>query len=470
MASLALSGIIALAWSLYTVASIFVALRLWLRVKRNSQKLNVSDGFMMLCWFANAVACIAITYWGLIHLKYGKYELVDTDFLEKIPGSEQKYALKACVIAAFAYYVCLWSLKLSLLCQYFNFYNHLKRYLRLVLSCSITVTASLFVTVIVLNMTKCLPFERNWTILPTEQFCVSFMQKDVFLASTVANVLTDVLILALPFFILYTVPHQINKASERFAMAIVFLLGSASLSFSIIRYIRVDETTEWKPKNFRMTEVSIWTICELQIAMIAGCLPSLRVLLRDKRNSRAMSTSTTSTKYLNEKVDTHTSIGSSLKSNYTYAANSYPILPPSESWTFTQKDRIDSFGYPLAPNTAKSQMFYGYEGIYSPANTADNRTSSHYSAYYGAMNTRDSRAYEMHNNRVTLAAEYTATIAQLPTAYTPPQKFGHSRNLSVMSDDSTNSTATSEEVMITMALSPGLPRRGPSYYRRFVGH
>jgi len=54
---------------------------------------------MMLCWFANAVACIAITSWGLIHLKYGKYELVGLDFLGKIPGSEQKHALKVCLCA-----------------------------------------------------------------------------------------------------------------------------------------------------------------------------------------------------------------------------------------------------------------------------------------------------------------------------------------------------------------------------------
>lgn len=57
-------------------------------------------------------------------------------------------------------------------------------------------------TVIVLNLTKCLPFERNWTILPIEQFCVSFMQEDVFLASTVANVLTDVLGVYIPRFLL----------------------------------------------------------------------------------------------------------------------------------------------------------------------------------------------------------------------------------------------------------------------------
>jgi len=275
--------------------------------------------------------------------------------------------------------------------------------------------------------------------------------------------------MALPFFILHTVPHQINKASERFALAIVFLLGSTSLSFSIVRYIRVDQTTEWKPQNFKMTEVAIWTICELQIAMIAGCLPSLRVLLRDKRNSRTGSTST-STRYLNEKLDrldTDTSTGSTIKSNYTYAANSYPIPQPSESWAFTQKDRIDSFGYPLAPNTAKSQMFYGYSNIYSPTNTA-NRASSHYSVNYGVVNARDSKVYEMYNNRVTLAADYTATIAQMPTAYTPPQRFGHSRNLSTVSDSSTSSTVTSEEVMITMALSPGLPRRGPSDHSRFM--
>lgn len=47
--------------------------------------------------------------------------------------------------------------------------------------------------VVVLNMVKCLPFSNNWTIMPIEKFCVSFMQEDVFLASTVANVSTDVL-------------------------------------------------------------------------------------------------------------------------------------------------------------------------------------------------------------------------------------------------------------------------------------
>ena len=214
-----------------------------------------------------------------------------------------------------------------------------------------------------------------------------------------------------------------------------------------------------------MTEVAIWTICELQIAMIAGCLPSLRVLLRDKRNSRATSTSI-STSYLNEKPDIHdtyTSMGSSVKSNYTYAANSYPIPEASEPWVLTQKGRIDSFGYPLAPSTAKSQIFYGYNNIHSPS-SAENRASSNYSVSYGAVNARDSRVSEMHHNRATLAADYTATIAQLPTAYTPPQKFRHSRNLSIMSDDSTSSTVT-----ITMALSPGLPRRGPNYYRGFTG-
>lgn len=63
-------------------------------MKRNSQNLNVSDGFMMLCWFANAIACVAITYWGLIHLKYGQYELIGIDFLEKVNAAEQKDALK----------------------------------------------------------------------------------------------------------------------------------------------------------------------------------------------------------------------------------------------------------------------------------------------------------------------------------------------------------------------------------------
>lgn len=209
-----------------------------------------------------------------------------------------------------------------------------------------------------------------------------------------------------------------------------------------------------------MTEVAIWTICELQIAMIAGCLPSLRVFLRDKRNSRG-----SSTRYLNEKfdkleTDNTSSAHGTVKSNYTYAANSYPIPPPSGSWLFTQKDRIDSFGYPMAPGTAKSQALYSYTD-YSPATPANPRTSSHYSINYGAgLNARDSRIYEMYNNRVTLAADYTATIAQLPAAYTPPQKYGHSRTFS---NDSTSSTVTSEEVMITMALSPGLPRRAPSY-------
>lgn len=258
--------------------------------------------------------------------------------------------------------------------------------------------------------------------------------------------------------------------SERIALGMVFLLGVTSMALSIVRFIRVDHTTKWQPQNFKMTEVAIWTILELQIAMIAGCLPSLRVLLRDKRNSRTTST----VRYWNEKFDqldneSEASIYGTMKSNYTYATNSYPIPSTSDAWKFTEKNRIDSFGYPLAPGVTKSQFVYGNNDHYeaSPNPTTNNRASSHYSLNFGNanINARDSKIYEMYNNRVTLAADYTATIAQLPTAYTPPQKYGHSRGLSV---DSTSSTVTSEEVMITMALSPGLPRRAPSY-RKWMG-
>ncbi|KAF8469489.1 hypothetical protein BDZ91DRAFT_792289 [Kalaharituber pfeilii] len=454
MASLTLSAIIALAWSLYTVASIFVALRLWLRIKRNSQHLNVSDGFMMLCWFANAVACVAITYWGLIHLKYGQYELVGSEFLGTITPAEQRDALKASVVAAFAYYVCLWSLKLSLLCQYFTLFEHLRSHLRWILSGSMLATAALFVVVVILNLTRCLPIERNWTLAPIQEFCVSFMQKDVFLTSTIANLATDILVMVLPFFILYTIPHPIKKNSERIALMVIVLLGLMSISFSIVRYVRVDHTTEWRSEKFSMTEVAIWTIFELQIAMIAGCLPSLRVLLRDKRNSRA------SSKLIQEQLDVdNTSMYGTLKSNYSYAANSYPADSSHLPWSTHQRDRVDSFGYPLAPNyggIVNSPVPYKF----SHDNFPGNRSSSNYSASYAGTLKRQSTVYELYSKRNPATAEYMATIAQLPTVYTPPIRYGHTRNLS---SDSGNSTLTSEEVMITMALSPGLPKRDSRY-------
>ena len=49
---------------------------------------------MSICWLANAVACVAITYWALIHLKHGKYELIGAEFVQKAVVADQEAALK----------------------------------------------------------------------------------------------------------------------------------------------------------------------------------------------------------------------------------------------------------------------------------------------------------------------------------------------------------------------------------------
>ncbi|KAI5799124.1 hypothetical protein DFH27DRAFT_84927 [Peziza echinospora] len=422
MVSLPLAAILVLAWSLYTVASLFVALRLWVRIKRNNQRLNISDGFMSICWLANAVACVAITYWALIHLKHGKYELIGVEFVRKAVVADQEAALKASVVAAFAYYFCLWSLKLSMLCQYFSLFEHLKKTLKWVLSGSTALTAALFVVVIILNMTRCLPMKNNWTIMPIEDFCVSFMQKDVFLFSTVANVVTDLIVMILPFFVLHALPRPIKKRSERVAIVVIVILGLLSILFSIVRYVRVAHTSRWVPEKFSMTEVAIWTIFQLQIAMVAGCLPSLRVLLSDKRQTKIAS-------QYHEKLDSlgdqESILHGTVKSNFTYI--------PSEkfgTWTLPRTS-LEFPAPPVLSVTAppRSPMSHSYDH-------PDQRASSQYST----------------SSWNSSFVEQTATVVQIPSAYTPGvRRFDHNRNFSA---DSNFSTMTSEEVYITMELTP----------------
>lgn len=148
---------------------------------------------MILCWISNAVASGAITAWALVHMRYSTHELTGLDFVLKTTEDEQKNSLKAAVLASFAYYISIWSLKLSILFQYHTLFEHLKKHMRWILIGATSATAAMFLILIIMNSTWCLPFERNYNILPLENLCISFLAKEVFLTSTIANIITDII-------------------------------------------------------------------------------------------------------------------------------------------------------------------------------------------------------------------------------------------------------------------------------------
>lgn len=106
-----------------------------------------------------------------------------------------------------------------------------------------------------------------------------------------------------------------------------------------------------------MSEVSIWTICELTVAVIAGCMPSLRLFVEDKRHSRIVSRlchprrsrEKSSSMSVSSDFTENASTWKSTYSTYsTYADSSFDSIPKAEKPWVPSRASL-GVRYPVVP-------------------------------------------------------------------------------------------------------------------------
>ncbi|KAH9883681.1 hypothetical protein F4778DRAFT_788338 [Xylariomycetidae sp. FL2044] len=106
------------------------------------------------------------------------------------------------------------------------------------------------------------------------EYC--YDSKPLFYTLAISDVITDFIILSLPIFWVW----RLNMTTaKRFAVSGVFLLGALEISTGIARLVvYINQGKDFK-KNAdgigHLTTLMIWTMVELSIAVIAGCLPTI---------------------------------------------------------------------------------------------------------------------------------------------------------------------------------------------------
>ncbi|KAI1321388.1 hypothetical protein F5Y16DRAFT_70421 [Xylariaceae sp. FL0255] len=97
-----------------------------------------------------------------------------------------------------------------------------------------------------------------------------------FFALAITDVITDVIILALPYYWIWRLNISLAK---RLAILGVFLLGAIEIATGIIRLvIFIDLTKDYSsdPDGVNhLTTLMVWSMIEISIAVVAGCLPTI---------------------------------------------------------------------------------------------------------------------------------------------------------------------------------------------------
>ncbi|KAI1352661.1 hypothetical protein F5Y01DRAFT_279132 [Xylaria sp. FL0043] len=147
-----------------------------------------------------------------------------------------------------------------------------------------------------------------WALWAPLEFLIEYCydSKALFYTMAISDVITDFVILSLPLFWVWRLNMSIPK---RFALSGVFLLGVLGISTGIARLVvYINQSKDFK-KNAdgigHLTTLMVWSMVEMSIAVIAGCLPmiwplvnqlSLEDMMRTLRSALSLESLNGSTK------------------------------------------------------------------------------------------------------------------------------------------------------------------------------
>ncbi|KAI0424135.1 hypothetical protein F5Y09DRAFT_353752 [Xylaria sp. FL1042] len=117
-----------------------------------------------------------------------------------------------------------------------------------------------------------------WALWAPLQYLIKYCydSKPLFYTLSISDVITDFIILSLPLFWVW----RLNTSrAKRLAVSGVLLLGALEISTGIARLVvYVNQSQDFK-KNAdgigHLTTLMVWSMVEMSIAVIAGCLPTI---------------------------------------------------------------------------------------------------------------------------------------------------------------------------------------------------
>ncbi|KAI0383581.1 hypothetical protein F5Y04DRAFT_250541 [Hypomontagnella monticulosa] len=286
-----LPAFIAIDWTGMTLALIPIILRFWLRFRQTRPRTlthNISDGLVLLSWLSGMVL-ISINTWKN-SLRQSFIHLPPDELYYGVPLPLSANLLYISWISLFFIYISLWAAKFSLLALFSNALRLMEtRAARLMLICASVFTGATFVLHMVLLSAWCSPVSSNWNT--SGHLCSAVHDFTSVSISTAANIATDLVILTLPLFALFTMGQE-RRAITSFQAnlgkaeisGIIFVLCMAALSViaALARWVTLLLVRN-APKADITHTIDVWALVEIVASLAAACLPSLRSFVRKRR-------------------------------------------------------------------------------------------------------------------------------------------------------------------------------------------
>lgn len=122
---------------------------------------------------------------------------------------------------------------------------------------------------------ECTPIHFFWTQNPTTGHCINV--KSYFIGQAIPNIITDIFIMALPLPLIW----KLNlPQKQKFALSGIFLLGGFVTFSSIYRLVHLINLLKvsYDYPGFPYVTSVMWTVIEINMAIVSACLPMLRRL------------------------------------------------------------------------------------------------------------------------------------------------------------------------------------------------
>ncbi|KAM0552368.1 hypothetical protein ACHAPJ_007928 [Fusarium lateritium] len=262
MGGVAKEAVVPIEAVLLTVATLLVLARLTLRIIRQNQSLTISDWLLIASLF-DAIALFAT---DTAAYNLGGMDEYDPNAPER-SIEDQITLLKVSFAGNYFYDTGVYFPKLALLALYFKLIPPTFPALRKALYGATALTGAFMTTTFFLDTFWCgRKVSLNWEIDST---CTTFDSKTVFRIDWGMNFVSDMLVFALPFPLLFGL-----RLSKRYKIGLVaiFASGLITVGANIARFATVEAIHAW-------TNVYVLSMTEVAAAIVVVSLPALKSLL-----------------------------------------------------------------------------------------------------------------------------------------------------------------------------------------------
>ncbi|KAI0434871.1 hypothetical protein F5Y09DRAFT_354852 [Xylaria sp. FL1042] len=235
----------------------FVGLRFWALVYAG-RKFTLDD-FFTIFGFIGVGILTGTAFWGVLN-GLGKH-------ITELQLAQISILAKGYLLSEFGYLLATASVKMSMLCLYHRIY--IAPSFRRWNFCAMGLMAVYFISFIPLFLTNCIPVSQHWDPKP-DGWCRATIISDN--ATLAANLILDVIVLALPLPVLWSLAMSIRY---KLTMTALFGFGIVTIALVIWRLVVTEKTRgspDWPATVCQIGEIAT---LETMLGVMAVCIPTL---------------------------------------------------------------------------------------------------------------------------------------------------------------------------------------------------